>query len=225
MRFEWDSKSTHELASLVIYQSAIPQNIMYGEEVSKADYLSGVDYIIIDPLYAQERTLYAGGPQLNALVVMGGSDPHSLTREVSERILAANTGYHVEAVFGPAAKVVQINSRARTTIAPPSLLYRLADSRVAISALGMATYEAACLGVPTASICWSDDHEQTAIELERLGVTVNLGRWDRVDWDKMIDFMYKMRDGDKWMSMYNAGRRLVDGGGVKRVAESIEALL
>ncbi len=166
-----DQAAIDELVDLQIYQSVAVNEGW----TSARNALVGCEYLIIDPIYRKVRDNYEGG--LHALVVMGGSDPHGITRSVVERVLSYRNGYDydVMAVMGPAATLTQFPRGIQIVNAPHNLADVLDRSRFAISALGMTTYEAMCVGVPTASICWSDDHERTAVALEDLGATSNLG--------------------------------------------------
>jgi len=212
-----DQSAIDELVDLQIYQSIIVTN-----QYSAKNCVSGCEYIILGDKY--RNTLpFSYTLRRDAVVCMGGGDPHSLTATVCENLVNSFNGYRpkVEAVFGAAAKVVEMPKGIRTTVAPDSLASLFATRLFAVTALGMTTYEAACMGIPTASINWSDDHELTAKALEEKGVTVNLGLWNSPDWGKLGTFVDKMHNESAWRKMSEAGRALVDGEGVVRVADKI----
>lgn len=218
-----DQDAIDDLVDLQIYQS-----VAVNEGWSQHKALVGCEYLIIDPVYLQAREAYSGGS--DALVVMGGADPHGITRSVAEKVLACRNGhgYGVSVVLGPAAPLTYVPDGVGVYNSPENLAECLLNSRFVVSALGMTTYEAMCVGVPTASICWSRDHELTAIELERLGATVNLGTWDNIDWNRMerwVDWITDLSgDALRWRKTSSQGQNLVDGLGVKRVADAIEEL-
>ena len=217
-----DQASIDELVDLQIYQSVIVTN-----PTSATNSISGPEYIILNPDYIAGRNIYPTLVSQDALVIMGGADPHNLTPKVCMRLLSSFNGYKpsVKAVFGPASHVTLLPDGVERIVAPPSLVRPLCSSKFAVSALGMTTYEAACIGVPTASICWSNDHSFTADALERLGVTVNLGLWSEPHWGKLGTFVDKMHNKGAWEKMHEAGRELVDGRGASRVADAIENIL
>lgn len=224
MRFEWEPLAVHALADLVVYQSVL------GEQIDDHT-LCGAEYIMLNPIYARTHDKIVFHDHARILVSMGGADIRSLTGEVCGRLVRALplNMYAIDAVIGPATpKPVILPANVRAIHAPNTLAFNIATSGMAIMSMGMSAYEAACLGVPTALISWTDDHEKTAIELERRGVAVNLGRWDRVDWQKMGEFVGAMSNPDKfdaWILMSKSGKELIDGMGVGRVADRIEALL
>ncbi len=217
-----DQTAIDELVDLQIYQSVIVTN-----PTSATNSISGPEYIILNQDYLAGRNIYPTLVSQDALIIMGGADPHNLTPVVSSKLLASFNGYRpsVKAIFGPASHVTLLPDGVERVIAPPSLVRNLCSAKFAVSALGMTTYEAACIGVPTASICWSPDHSATADELERLGVTVNLGLWSEPHWGKLATFVDKMHNKSAWEKMSEAGRELVDGRGCARVASAIEEIL
>ena len=227
---EVDAKRVSELVDLQIYQSiAVNKNEMpIGKNI-----LIGCEYLIINKEYQSLRDVYGRAViGHDVLVVMGGGDPHGLTGVVCEaaKICCNGNGASVRAVIGPAfdrptTNRVLLPEDVKCFFAPPTLARAFASSRCAVSALGMTTYEAACVGVPTASISWSEDHVETAKKLEEANVTVNLGLWSNPDWVKMKEFVERMGDKNEWQKMSDAGRGLVNGLGVERVVERIERLL
>ncbi len=224
-----DQQAIDGLVDLQVYQS-IALNDGFG---SATKHLIGCEYLIINKEYQSLRDVY-GKVVLghDVLVVMGGGDPHGLTGVVCEaaKICCNGNGAGVRAVIGPAfdrptANRILLPSGVKCFFAPLTLVRPFASSRCAVSALGMTTYEAVFVGVPTASISWSEDHVKTAKKLEEANVTVNLGLWSSPDWAKMRDFAERMNDKREWSKMSEAGRGLVDGLGVGRVADRIEEVL
>lgn len=222
-----DQGAIDELVDLQIYQSiAINDGF-----VSASKHLIGCEYLIINKEYQSLRKVYGSDVfGSNVLVVMGGGDPHGITGVVCEaaKISCNGNGMGVRAVIGPAVGSggkMLLPDGVKYFYAPPHLAGAFASARCAITALGMTTYEAACVGIPTASIGWSEDHVETAKKLEGAGITVNLGLWNNPNWEKAKSFVEKMSDEHEWRKMYEAGRNLVDGLGVERVAEEIVRLI
>ena len=219
-----------ELVDLQIYQSiAINENeIPVGKNV-----LIGCEYLVVNHEYLVLRDIYNRVVMGNdILVTMGGGDPHGLTGVVCEaaKICCNGNRMGIRAVIGaafdkPTANRVLLPNEVKCFFAPPTLIDAFANSKCVVSAMGMTTYEAACVGVPTASIGWSEDHVETAKKLEEAGVTVNLGLWSNPDWVKMKEFVERMNDKDEWQKMSEAGKGLVDGLGVIRVTDRIEEII
>ena len=224
-----NQQAIDSLVDLQVYQS-IALNNGFG---SATKHLIGCEYLIINKEYQSLRDVY-GKVVLghDILVVMGGGDPHGLTGVVCEaaKICCNGNGAGVQAVIGPAfdrptANRVLLPSGVKCFHAPSTLMRPFASSRCMVSAMGMTTYEAACVGIPTASIGWSEDHVETVKKLEEANVTVNLGLWNSPDWKRMKEFIERMNDKSEWRKMSEAGRGLVDGLGVGRVVDGIEKIL
>lgn len=216
MRDVWNDEVIAEIADLMVYQSIrLPQH-------GRANVLAGVDYVMIDPRYATLQ------PDVNGPIVvsLGGSDPHDLTLRVVEAL--NGVARKVKVIIGPAFEgVVDWSDDSVTFImSPDNLLEHLKGAALLIGSLGMTAYEAAAAGVPALLIGWSDDHVATATDLEDRGVCLNLGRWDEVLYGAVgVITGELLADKKQWQVMSTAGKALVDGRGVERVADRIMELI
>lgn len=225
-----DSERVSKLVDLQIYESIAVND---GEVPIGRNVLVGCEYLVIGKEYLSLREVYGNIVIGNdILVTMGGGDPHGLTGVVCEaaKICCNGNGIGVQAVIGaafdrPSARRVVLPDDVKCFHAPLTLMRPFASSKCVVSAMGMTTYEAACVGIPTASIGWSEDHVETVRKLEEANVTVNLGLWSNPDWAKMKEFIERMNDRREWKKMSEAGKELVDGLGVGRVANKIEEVL
>ena len=225
-----DQHSIDELVDLQIYQSIS----INGSTLPASRHLIGCEYLILNPEYQILRAVYGNivmGKDI--LILMGGADPHGLTDVFCEaaQISINGNGFGIRTVIGPATEILgpvwrmKIPKEVAIFHAPPNLVRAFSGSRMVVSALGMTTYEAMCVGVPVASINWSPDHEETAKKLESMGATVNLGQWHSPDWKKMNEFINRMGDRIEWEKMSEKGKELVDGLGASRVADKICQIL
>jgi spore coat polysaccharide biosynthesis predicted glycosyltransferase SpsG len=216
MRYVWEPFPVHLKSDLVIYQSALVQDT--GDDHT----LSGLDYIILNPALIQARD---ARPQLTkdyVLVSFGGSDPHQLSGTVC-RFIQRHIDLPIKLVVGPAMGDFAIPEGIQLVYNPPDLVTLLASAKCLVGSLGMTTYEADLVGVPQAVVSWTLDHLQTAIYLEeQLGMVANLGQWDNVNWDALRTFL---NDVDKGYLDDDGSWGYLDGLGVGRVADRIEALL
>lgn len=97
----------------------------------------------------------------------------------------------------------------------------MVSARIVITAAGMRSMEAACVGAPMILFIDSPDQEMNAQALQRKCAGV-IAR-DEEYAQKLAKELLK--DPDWLARMSAAGRRLVDGLGCKRVADAIEALV
>lgn len=217
-----DQKAIDDLVDLQVYQSvALNEG---SKPLSK--HLIGLEYVIIDQSYHHYRGFM--GSIDGTLISMGGADPHELTRQIAEYIGGSHYS-PIRVVIGPAALSdwalwpYRIDN-CEAIVAPSSLASYMASSTTLITALGMTVYEALCVGIPVACTAWSADHEATALKLESMGAITYLGQWDKIDWSKLITFLNAMQNEYTRQMIGNIGMRLVDGLGVKRVVDAIEAI-
>jgi len=205
-----DEPAVREIADLLICQSILVTD----------DALSGTQYMIIDPAFAACQPDHNG----HILVSFGGSDPHGLTRPAVEAL--AGSGRAVIAINGPAADDADWPAGVTVHHAPASLVPSMSGAAVFLGALGMTAYEAAAAGVPALLTGWSDDHVDTALELEKRGCAISLGRWDKFDARKAARAISDLLgDGKRWAAMSAAGKALIDGAGAARVAKVIHGLI
>ncbi len=192
-----DWTAVQELSDLVICQSLIEA------KSDKVSILSGVEYIMIDPAFAQ-LTPNFGGP---IVIAMGGTDPHELTPKAQE------------ALQGIGREVLVMNGNA------DSLQASLTGASLLVGALGMSAYEAAAAGVPSLLTGWSPDHVMTADQLEVHDCAQSLGLWSDFDGAVLRDKVDALlADKKAWNKMSKAGKALVNGGGVSKVADRLMAL-
>jgi spore coat polysaccharide biosynthesis protein SpsF len=215
MRDEWNDQVIADVCDLLIFQSIL-KPYKPNDKI-----ISGVEYIMINKSYAELQPDFDGP----IVVSLGGSDPHGLTPQ----IVGALEGLHrrIKVVIGQAfdysgelGDVVEVYHQVN------GLQDFLNGASLLIGALGMTAYEAAAAGVPALLFSWSPDHEQTASELERRGVCFNLGMWDEFDpGDLRLHVEGLSGNKNLWLKMSAAGKALVDGRGVERVADRIMELI
>lgn len=159
--------------------------------------------LMVDPRFALLGASFEG----HILIGMGGTDPHGITDRVRQ------------ALAGIERPFVVMNGA-------DDMLAGMNGAALFVGALGMSAYEAAAVGVPALLTGWSEDHIATAEKLRDLGACAVLGQWDRLDYRKLPDAVRLILDDHKrWAAMSAAGRRVIDGQGVRRVAEAIESMI
>jgi len=206
-----DAEAIRQYAQLWVSQSVSP--------MPSAD-LSGVEYLMIDPRYAE----ISGDRNGHIVVSLGGSDPHLLTPIVISGLQGLSR--KIVVINGPAAEAFEMVSDNLTIVhAPDNLLPYLDGAALLVGALGMTAYEAAAAGVPSLLTNWTPDHEVTALEMADRDVCYNLGLWDRLDESLIYDLAEGLlMDETYWNTMHKAGKALVDGCGVGRVVDAIEGM-
>jgi spore coat polysaccharide biosynthesis predicted glycosyltransferase SpsG len=213
VRDVWNDEAIAEAVDLLIYQSVI-QPAQPNDRM-----LCGVEYVMIDPAYAGLQPDFDGP----IVVSMGGSDHHEMTPRVVEAL--AGAGRKVKVIVGTVMTDREWSDwpdSVEVFIKPTNLLPHLDGAALLIGALGMTAYEAAAAGVPSLLVGWTDDHLATALELEQRGVCNSLGLWTEFDAGYLRNLIGGiLTDQIIWKPMSAAGKALVDGRGVERVADRI----
>ena len=210
-----DEQAVREGADLVVCQTiAVPDE--------DDGYLYGAELIMIDPRFEA----CVPNPDGPIVVVFGGGDPHDLTWLAAGALLDSDVrnGREIIQVIGPAAYGTSLaESGARIVMSPDSLVDILDGASLLIGQFGMTAYEAAAAGVPSVLYGLSGDHASTALRLQRENAAFVAGLWDEFNKDDLIDLAASILGRDEtWHAMSAAGRRLIDGQGVVRVADGIE---
>ena len=99
---------------------------------------------------------------------------------------------------------------------------RMLAADLAIGAGGTTSWERCCLGLPTLMISLAENQVLIAYEVEKAGASIHIGskgdmtvKLVNTSLQMLIDSQDLMRD------MANSGFQLVDGAGVKRIAEHL----
>ncbi|MBD3170558.1 MAG: hypothetical protein GF307_13825 [candidate division Zixibacteria bacterium] len=103
--------------------------------------------------------------------------------------------------------------------------YLLKKSDISIVAGGLTLYESMHCGLPTMVLCQYDHQVGTAAKFQSKGAAINLGLGEKVD-DEFVSSQVKalIDDYDKRKNLSETAAGLVDGKGLRRVAEIINTL-
>jgi len=211
-----DPAAVDELSDLIVEQN--PFDVTH---VMATEMLTGPQYIMIDPRYA-ELTADPEGP---IVVSLGGADPYGCTQPIANALGAAGYG-GVRVVIGPAAGMPDIRNGAPEIIhAPESLLSVLDGASALIGALGMTAYEAAAAGVPALLVSWTADHARTADLFAARGAAWSYGLAQNLSGAGITEMMGDIATLKKYRSHWNyrsvCARSFCDGQGAARVAERL----
>jgi spore coat polysaccharide biosynthesis predicted glycosyltransferase SpsG len=203
-----DLDAVLELSDLVVAQSVI-------QDAAGDNILGGVEYVMLDPAYA----LAEPDPDGPIVVSFGGSDPEGVTQVAIDAL--DGIGRHVYIIAGAARQFadLKIYDGMQIIDSPSSLLPYLRGASAALISTGMTVYEALASGVPCAVVNWTDEHERAAMALP----VINLGLAKNANAEvlrKGVEDALARFD-----ELSAAGKALVDGQGVRRVADAIEGTL
>lgn len=165
------------------------------------------------------------------LVTMGGSDPDNFTQEViqiilntpnlSATVVVGGSNPHVfrlQEIVASARRDVKLVENATNM---PELI---AESDLAVAGAGTTSWEMCFLGLPALLIVLADNQQNTAKELNRRGVAINLGAAAGIEPSTLASHLTGLvnsRDTRKAMS--ERGRSLIDGRGAERVVRTLQS--
>jgi spore coat polysaccharide biosynthesis predicted glycosyltransferase SpsG len=159
------------------------------------------------------------------VVAFGGSDPDDQTARVLSIFRGGVARRSVRAILGPGytgEAFAFVGDRVEVARDPADLAHRMASADLAVCGAGATAVELAFLGVPVVMIVLAENQLAIAEALDRAGAAVNLGDFRTVDDDAIASAVRALaRDAPRRAAMAAAGRRLVDGRGLARVARAV----
>lgn len=226
-------------ADINIFPSLIPIDDLDWSGFTGKNY-SGGDYIPVDETFINARkkalkhspdiSIQGQALPFKILVTMGGADPNKLTGKVVSALLKIKEPIEVRVVIGPAAQCGEIlnkiekenDSRFSFFKGQDDLSDIMADSHIAITALGTTLYELAVVGVPAIIVANYLEDKKDMDTYKELGMNLPLGYYKEVT-EKDIcsavnDFI---KNKVMWMNMRQKGWDLISGKGAERIAEII----
>ena len=221
-------------ADVVIYPSALFDNRPNRLDFAGRVY-GGAQYVPVDETYMKAREkcrMLKHQPPYHILVTMGGSDPRQLTYQIVSSLLCLSQPLDIKIVIGPAftpdprlSDMEQENDpKLRFIRGQDNLAFLMADSHIAITAVGTTLYELAAVGVPAIVISnYTEDRRDMEL-YEKLGMNLPLGFYrDITPLQIQNAVSLLLRDATTWQSMRNKGWELVDGCGARRIVECVLA--
>jgi len=172
----------------------------------------------------------------NILVTLGGSDTYGFTPKVVSALSDIPREISITVLLGPAFRHGEELKKALRDADRPFTIVRdvnanemlalIARADIVVCSGGNTLYEVACLGAPAVIVCSEPFEEETAERMEEKGFGINLGFGKNLEMKRIFkavnDLMenYKLR-----LQMGKKGKKLVDGRGAERIAETIEKKL
>lgn len=201
------------------------------------NWLVGPDHVLLRDVVLDRRgTPRARQEPPRVLVVFGGSDPFGGCPVAVELLLSLGLPIEVLAIApsdprGAELAALDVGDGQRLEIlgAQDDLPGLALTCDFVVSAAGTSVWEFACLGVPTALVCVTDN-QITGYDAATDSLAVPVGHLERLRADDEArdaarTALTRLIEDDEWRSELSAGgRQLVDGEGRRRVLDAMEAL-
>lgn len=220
-------------AAVIVNQNIHATGTMYPRH---ADALCGTRYVLLRREFRNHAPKAGPVPETveRVLVTMGASDPADATRKVIEafnRIPPA--GFQLGVVVGSgnphleAIKQAASRSPHRIAIreAVADMAAAMASADMAVSAAGSTLWELAYMGVPTLALIVADGQRPPALAYADQGCGAVLDLLADGPDTLAPQIATLMADAGRRQGYAARGRQLVDGMGVVRLCQKIEAIL
>jgi len=192
--------------------------------------LLGSEYVMI-----RDELLKRGGKRYNdkvekILVTLGGIDYGNITIKILKILNEMiDNNIQIIVVIGALNRIEDDlksklhkldNSSFRFVFSPENMAELYLESDIAISAGGSSCYELAYFGIPNIIITVADNQLNIAKELDKLNVSIYLGKKEDFSSNKIKENVLKLiTDNSLRKKMSENGLKLVDGLGKKRIIE------
>ena len=234
----------HYNADLLLNQNAYAEASRY-HDLPDTKVLCGIRYTMLKPEFGaeehkDEKLPHARRTAKRILVTMGGSDTENFTLPVIQALAQIDrcrvADVVVDCVIGPSfaheeelrnfERSSGFNFRIHRNVDRMDVLMRAAD--LAITAGGSTCYELAKLGVPAIAIPTADNQVAVVKDLAKRNTLCRfrasqVQRYLEPDEQSVLSKFIKTRidDAVQRQAMSDAGRKLIDGMGVNRVARAM----
>ncbi len=218
-------------SDIIIDGSIVPAN--RDSVCQNAAWYCGTDYMILEPAFHFHRPqrLEVCEKIRSIVINLGGGDSHRYFPMVLEGIRL--WGPEVEVIGVPGFVQWGQECLAQKDWHPfhfrwesSSIARFLFRADLAITAGGIAAYEALCAGTPLLALSYDSLQQKTIAAIEAAGACIALGRGDDLDPAQLarvlavIDASYEDR---RLLSL--KGQRIVDGRGTERVSQVIRQMI
>jgi UDP-2,4-diacetamido-2,4,6-trideoxy-beta-L-altropyranose hydrolase len=196
---------------------------------SKCIKLLGPAYALLRPEFAEERNraVRRGNGIRRLLIFFGGSDQTNETEKALEAVRSLNAlDISLDVVVGSSnpqkeriRDICGTMPRVRYHCQVDNMARIMAEADLSVGAGGSTTWERCCLGLPSLVISVADNQVDIALSAHATGAIRYLGKHDRVTAADILSSLTDLINAPLAVAaMSEAAAKLVDGGGIARVA-------
>jgi len=194
--------------------------------------LFGYNYAVL----AEEFEAYHSKPRVfkntinSVLVTFGGTDPHSLTPTLAEKLLHIQPGLSITLLAGPGNENIPAlkylankHEKVKLMESTSEMAQTLFAHDIVFCAGGVTLHESMAVGTPAFVINQVQHQADKANRAEKQGAALNLGMADSWADNRLPEIL---QSNPKILEkMSQAGKSMIDGKGLKRIVDAIEELL
>jgi spore coat polysaccharide biosynthesis predicted glycosyltransferase SpsG len=194
--------------------------------------LFGHNYAVL----AEEFETYHSKPRVfkntieSVLVTFGGTDPHSITPTLAEKLLHIQPGLSITLLAGPGNRNISAleylankHEKVKLMESTSEMAKILSAHDIVFCAGGVTMHEAMAVGTPAFVINQVQHQADRANRAEKQGAALNLGMADSWAENRLPKIL---QSTPKFLAKTSqAGKSMIDGKGLKRIVDAIEELL
>ena len=194
--------------------------------------LFGYNYAVL----AEEFEAYHSKPRVfkntinSVLVTFGGTDPHSLTPTLAEKLLHIEPSLSITLLAGPGNENIPAlknlankHGKVKLMESTSEMAQTLFTHDIVFCAGGVTLHEAMAVGTPAFVINQVQHQADKANRAEKQGAALNLGMSDSWAENRLPEILQSSPTILEKTSQ--AGKSMIDGKGLKRIVDAIEELL
>lgn len=163
------------------------------------------------------------------LVTFGGSDPFGLTFKAIAALSKKRLDFEITVVIGTlfdeCERLERLLYEKKGFVLQKdvkNMAHLMYEADLCLTSFGITCYESACCGVPTIIVSPTSYHNELAKVFERFETSINLGIERYITSSKFLDAINNLCNNRILREdMSKAGKRLIDGRGIYRVAKII----
>lgn len=209
-------------------------NMLYQKSgIINSDSFSGFEFAILNKKFINKKSIQIKKTIKSLIVLQGGSDTECFTPKIINALNSLKDNFEITVVLGPSFKcwkklkdVIKMNKmRLKIHHNVKNMPRLMSKQDMAITGGGITLLELCSLGVPSIIVCGAPFENETAEMLQKKNFGINLGYGKGVS-EKEISTATKrlLADYDNRKRMNRKGTLLIDGKGVKRVADIINKI-
>jgi spore coat polysaccharide biosynthesis predicted glycosyltransferase SpsG len=201
------------------------------EKSSGLTALFGHNYVVLAEKFANYHSKMREfkKPIQSVLVTFGATDLHSMTSKFAKKILLSLPSISITILAGPGSKNISAlkdlsykNKQVKLLESTSEMAQTLFIHDAVFCSGGVTLHEAMAVGTPAFVINQVSHQIATSNQAEKQGAAINLGMSDTWDENCLLEILQSNPKTLEKMS--RAGKSLIDGKGLKRVANAIEHL-
>lgn len=223
-----------DYSDIILNQNLHAKQSMYPDRNRDTVCLLGPRFALLRREFAKAEFegRHARGMATRVLVMMGGTDPHNVSKEVVQAVAALSiNSLRVKVVVGPGnrhtdalRRLCSTKSEIQVIVNPSSVAELMKWADLAISAAGSTIWELCWFGVPSVLVSTADNQAGGAEELSRRGLAIYPGRYQDISWPTLAQVVRDLLlSAERRESMSEAASALVDGQGAERAVNALRS--